>query len=143
MHPDLQNLDPITQQIIGAAIEVHKTLGPGLLESVYRQCMVVEMRLRSLHVEEGRKVSVEYKGHHLRAWFVMDLLVDGRVVVELEAVERLHPLHSSQVITYLKLSGLPTAVLINFNTTTIKSSVRRLYRPDLYSSRQVARPTDV
>ena len=132
MDTDFDSLDAITKEIIGAAIEVHRALGPGLLESVYRACLLIELRLRSLKVEEGRKVFIEYKGHHPPGWLVLDLLVEDRIVIELKAVERLQPVHSSQVITYLKLAGLPTALLINFNTTTIKSGVRRLYRPDLY-----------
>ena len=128
----LAQVEELTQKIIGCAIEVHRLLGPGLLESVYRECMMIEMRQAHLRVESERHVPLEYKGQHISGGLKLDLLVENCVVVELKAVERLHPIHSAQVITYLKLTGHPAALLMNFNCATLKAGLKRLDHPDRY-----------
>ena len=132
MATTLADIEELTEKIIGCAIEVHRILGPGLLESVYRECLIIEMRRQHLHVDNERHVPFDYKGQRISGALKMDLLVNGRVVVELKAVERLHPIHLAQVITYLKISGCPAGLLMNFNTTTLRAGLRRLDHPDRY-----------
>ena len=125
-------LEQLTEAIIGCAIEVHKTIGAGLLESVYRECMILEMQNAGLCFESERCIGLTYKGVPINSRMRLDLLVEGTVVVELKAIECLHPIHQSQVITYLKLSDCPAGLLLNFNVTVMKSGVKRLTHPDLY-----------
>jgi GxxExxY protein len=128
----LEEVEALTEKIIGCAIEVHRTLGPGLLESVYRECMIIEIQARQLRIESERQVPLEYKGQRIRGTLKMDLLVEDCVVVELKAVDRLHPVHLAQVITYLKLTGLPAGLLMNFHSTALRAGLRRLHHPDRY-----------
>jgi len=125
-------LDDLTEKIIGCAIEVHRVLGPGLLESVYQECMIIEMRRVGLRFESDRSVTIEYKGQRISGGLKLDLLVEGCVVVELKAVERLHSIHVAQVITYLKLTGCPAGLLMNFNSPTLKAGLKRVDHPDRY-----------
>jgi GxxExxY protein len=118
--------DPLTNAIIGAAIEVHRNLGPGLLESIYEACLVWELRERGVGVEQQVAVPIVYKGHELRIAYRVDLLVERSVIVEVKAVDRLHPLTDAQVLTYLKLSSLNTALVLNFNVALLRDGVRRL-----------------
>jgi GxxExxY protein len=132
MTATLAEIEELTEKVIGCAIEVHQILGPGLLESVYRECLIIEMRRECLRVESEQYVPLNYKGQRLNGGLKLDLLVNGRVVVELKAVERLHPIHQAQVITYLKLTGYPAGLLMNFNSLTLRSGLKRLDHPDLY-----------
>jgi GxxExxY protein len=127
-----EDLGRLTEQIIGCAIEVHRLLGPGLMESVYRECLIVELRESGLHVDSERTLSFDYKGHRVGGGLKLDLLVNDCIVVELKAVERLHPVHLAQVITYLKISGHPAGLLMNFNATTLRAGLKRLDHPDRY-----------
>ena len=115
----------ITHQIIGAAIEVHKHLGPGLLESAYEECLAHELHLRNLRVERQKAVPVVYKQTKLECGYRLDLLVEGRVVVELKSVEGLGPIHEAIILTYLRMSGHKLGLLINFNVSALKDGVRR------------------
>ena len=115
----------ITHQIIGAAIEVHKHLGPGLLESAYEECFAHELQLRNLRVERQKPVPVIYKETKLECGYRLDLLVEGRVVVELKSVEGLGPIHEAIILTYLRMSGHRLGLLINFNVSALKDGVRR------------------
>jgi GxxExxY protein len=108
-------LDNLTEQIIGAAIGVHRELGPGLLESAYDACIAFEFSERRLQYERQKALPVIYRGHALDCGYRIDFLVEGLVVVELKAVERLEPVHTAQVISYLRLSGLRVGLLINFH----------------------------
>ena len=126
------DVDALTEKVIGCAIQVHRTLGPGLLESVYRECMIIETKREHLRVESERYVHLEYRGQRIRCELKLDLLVENCVVVELKAVERLHPIHLAQVITYLKLTGCPAGLLLNFNSTTLRGGLKRLDHPDFY-----------
>jgi GxxExxY protein len=118
--------DPLTESIIGAAIEVHRSLGPGLLESIYETCLSWELRQRRIRAEQQVPVTVTYKGLRLRNAYRIDLIVERAVIVEVKALERLHPLIDAQVLTYLKLTGLHTALIINFNVGLLRDGVRRL-----------------
>jgi GxxExxY protein len=137
-----EELAELTEKIIGCAIEVHRILGPGLLESVYRACMIIELRRQHLHVEVERPVTLDYKGERVPT-FRMDLVVNGCVVVEIKSVEQLHPVHSAQVITYLKIGGYPAGLLMNFNATTLKAGLRRLDHPDRYVKRPLTPQKDL
>jgi GxxExxY protein len=116
----------LTRLIIGGAIEVHRVLGPGLLESVYEYALAYELGLRGLLVERQVLVPVDYKGLQLKTGIRLDMRVASRVVVEIKAVECLHQIHRAQVLTYLKLTGLRTGLLFNFNVEFLRSGVRRI-----------------
>jgi len=113
-------------------MEVHRTLGPGLLESVYRECLLIELRKQRLHAECEQQVPLLYKGTPLSSALKLDLLVENSVVVEVKAVERYHPVHLAQLVTYLKLTGHPAGLLMNFNVTALKYGLRRAEHPDRY-----------
>lgn len=115
----------ITEAIIGAAIEVHRTLGPGLLESAYEECLAHELTLRRVPFERQVPLPVQYKGLSLDCGYRLDLLVAQTVVVEIKAVEQLLPIHEAQLLTYMKLGGWPVGLLINFNVPVLKRGIRR------------------
>ena len=124
----LEFLNKISEKIIGAAIEVHKYLGPGLLESVYEICLIEELEQRGLHVQHQVRLPLYYKGELTHKFFVIDLLVEKEVIVELKAVESISPLHEKQLMTYLKLTQKNLGLLINFNAPRLIDGVkRRLY----------------
>jgi GxxExxY protein len=118
-------LNGITEIIIGAAIQVHRALGPGLLESAYAACLAFELGKRGLAVEAQKPVPLVYEQVKLECGYRMDLLVEHAVVVEVKSVEALAPIHEAQVISYLKLSGCKLALLINFNVVVLKDGIRR------------------
>jgi GxxExxY protein len=120
------SLDRITGSIIGAAIEVHRALGPGLLESAYEACLSYELLERGLGVERQRPTPVTYRGVQIDVGYRMDLLVEELVVVELKAVDRLLPIHKAQLLSYLKLADLRLGLLINFNVKVLKDGIRRM-----------------
>ena len=116
----------LTREIIGAAIEVHRHLGPGLLESAYRECLCHELRLRGFGTIRERVVPLVYKGVRVDAGYRADLIVDERVLVELKCIERLAPIHTTQVVTYLRLSGLHVGLLMNFNVPFLRDGIVRV-----------------
>ena len=116
----------VTGEIIGSAIEVHRALGPGLLESIYAECLAAELRLRCIRFEQQVPVPVHYKGQRICTDLKIDLLVDESVVVELKSVEKLIPIHEAQLLTYLRLTSKSVGLLINFNVPTLCNGVRRL-----------------
>jgi GxxExxY protein len=116
----------LTHEIIGAAMEVHRALGPGLLESAYEECLCRELSLRAVPFDRQKHLPVEYKGLRLDCGYRLDLLVDSSVVVEVKAVESLAPIHDAQLLTYLKLTGCKVGLLLNFNSPRLKEGVRRL-----------------
>jgi len=122
---ELERLNRITDTIIGAAIQVHRVLGPGLLESAYAACLAYELSKRGLAVEEQKPVPLVYEQVKLECGYRMDLLVEHSVVVEVKSVEALAPIHEAQVISYLRLSGCKLALLINFNVVVLKDGIRR------------------
>ena len=116
----------LTEAIIGAAIVVHRELGPGLLESVYEKCMAFELVDRGFRVAIQQEIPVKFKGLTFDCGFRADLIVNENVLIELKAVEQLLPVHTAQVLTYLKLSSLKTGLLINFNVPLLKTGIKRL-----------------
>ncbi|MBK9923877.1 MAG: GxxExxY protein [Anaerolineales bacterium] len=115
----------LTDKIIGAAIEVHKILGPGLLESAYQVCMEHESKLRDIPFERLVDLPLNYKGLDLDTGYVIDLVYDKRVIVELKAVERVIPVHEAQLLTYMKLTGIRVGLLLNFNVPVLKDGIYR------------------
>jgi GxxExxY protein len=118
-------INDITDSIIGAGIEVHRVLGPGLLESAYEECLCRELALRQIPFERQYALPVQYKGVKVDCGYRVDLLVRGVVVVEVKAVESLLPIHEAQLLTYLKLGGWQVGLLINFNVPMLKQGIRR------------------
>jgi GxxExxY protein len=115
----------LTEIVIGGAIEVHRTLGPGLLESAYEVCLCRELNLRGIPFERQVSIPVDYKGVRLDCGYRADLIVGGKILVEIKAVDQLAPIHEAQVLSYLKLSGLKVGLLINFNERVLTHGVRR------------------
>ena len=124
---DFERAD-LTRTIIGSAIEVHRVLGPGLLESTYRICLARELELRGLEVEQEIPISVAYKGAELDCGYRADLIVGKAVLLELKSVEKLIRVHEAQILTYLKLANLRIGLLLNFNEPTLKDGIRRFVR---------------
>jgi GxxExxY protein len=120
------NEDEISNVVIGAAIEVHRVLGPGLLESVYQKCLVRELNLAGLSLREEVPLPVTYKELTFEAAFRLDLLVADKVIVELKAVEKIQPVHEAQLLSYLRLAGHKLGLLINFNVPVLRTGVRRV-----------------
>ncbi len=120
-----KRVDQLAREVIGAAIEVHRHLGPGFLEGVYEEALVVELGLRGIPFERQKPVPVDYKEHHVGEGRV-DLLVGSDLLVELKAVETLAPIHKAQVISYLKATGLHLGLLINFNVPILRAGIQRI-----------------
>ncbi len=112
--------------VIGAAIEVHKALGPGLLESVYHRCLLKELHIRGVWVESEVPVTVEYKGDVITEAYRVDLLINNKLVVELKAVDKLTAVHKAQLLTYLRLMNKKLGLLINFNELVVRNGIKRL-----------------
>ena len=121
-----EELDKITQSIIGAAIQVHQTLGPGLLKSAYEACLAYELGILGLKVETQKPLPLVYKSVRLDCGYRIDLLVEDKVIVEIKSVDQIMPIHHAQVISYLKLSGFKVGLLINFNEKLLKHGVHRI-----------------
>ena len=118
--------EELTREIRGAATEVHKELGPGLLESAYEECMCHELRLRGLQFQRQLALPVGYKGVKLDCGYRLDIVVEDKVVLELKSVEELTPLHQAQLLTYLRLSGKKVGLLMNFNSVLMKHGIVRM-----------------
>jgi GxxExxY protein len=118
--------DSLTESVIGLAIEVHRALGPGLLESAYQECLCYELKANGIAFGRQVALPVVYKSVKLDCGYRMDLVVDDRLVVELKTVEKILPIHEAQLLTYLKLSGIRTGLLLNFNTAVLKNGIKRM-----------------
>ena len=118
--------DQLTQRVIGLAMDVHRALGPGLLESVYEECLCSELDAASLAFERQVALPISYKGKRLDGGYRLDLVIENAVIVEIKSVEQLLPVHQAQLLTYLKLSGIPTGLLLNFHTAFLKDGIRRM-----------------
>ena len=116
----------LATQIIGAAIEVHKQLGPGLLESAYETCMAQEMSLRGIGFERQKPLPLTYKGTKLDCGYRLDFLVEGLVVVELKAIKKFESVHKAQILTYLRLTNCKLGLLLNFHTVLLKTGIKRI-----------------
>ena len=119
------HINHLTYEVIGAAIEIHRKLGPGLLESAYRKCLCRELFLRGIRFKNEHPLPLEYKGIRLECGYRVDILVDGLVVVEVKSVEALAPIHDAQLLTYLRLGGWRLGLLINFNVEILKNGIHR------------------
>ena len=116
----------LSKEILGAAIEVHSHLGPGLLESAYEECLWRELAIRGLTFERQKPLAVSYKGVKLDCGYRLDVVVGGSVILELKTVDQIEPIHEAQLLTYLKLSGLKLGILINFNVPILKEGIKRI-----------------
>ena len=139
MYTDPAGLEDLTGAIISGAIEVHRVMGPGLLESIYAKCLQIELRARGLSVERGRRVPLSYRGESVED-LELDLIVEGVVIVEVKAVKELAAIHQAQVLSYLKLTGCPAGLLMNFHVKYLVDGIRRLVRRDLYERTRQTRP---
>ncbi len=119
------DIDDITHEILDSAYQVHTSLGPGLLESVYRTCLAYELREKGLKVEEEKELPLVYKEVKMNCGYRMDILVENKVVVELKTVETFADVHYAQILTYLRLSGNKVGLLLNFNTKSLKNGIKR------------------
>jgi GxxExxY protein len=117
--------DVLSDKVIGCAIEVHKELGPGLFEKVYQQCMALELSNQGINFESEKPIGIHYKGTEIQYAYRLDLLIDNQIIVELKCVDKLTSLHEAQLLTYLKLTGLKTGLLINFNVPLLKQGLVR------------------
>ena len=129
MHNLAKQAAGLTKDVIGAAIEVHRDKGPGLLESIYEWCFVIELGLRGHDAKRQKSVVIEYKGHQREEELRFDVLVDECLLVEVKAVEKVHPIHKAQLLSYMKLLDLPLGLLINFNNERLVDGVSRLVLP--------------
>jgi len=121
----MKNFNELTEAIIGVAMEVHRTLGPGLLESTYEMCLCRELSIRGIPFERQIPIPVEYKGVKLDCGYRSDIVVDGTILLEIKAIESLLPIHDAQLLSYLKLGGWKIGLLINFNVELLKHGLRR------------------
>jgi GxxExxY protein len=122
----MTNLNQLSSKIIGAAIEVHKTLGPGLLESAYEQCLCHELSIQGLLFEKQKPLSIDYKGKKLDCGYRLDVVVEKKVIIELKSCEKIEPIHKAQLLTYLKLSGLNLGLILNFNVSLMRDGIVRI-----------------
>ena len=120
------DINHLTGKVIGAAIEVHKALGPGLLESAYEECLCIELELKKIPYERQKELPIEYKGITLNCGYRLDIVVASSLILELKACEKLEPIHEAQLLTYLKLTGIKLGLLINFNVPLLKEGIKRL-----------------
>jgi GxxExxY protein len=118
--------DPLTERVIGLAIEVHRTLGPGLLESVYEDCVCHELRTHGIEHQRQLALPVSYKGLRLEAGFRIDAVVERRLVLERKAVDQILPVHEAQLLTYMKLGNYGTGLLLNFHVALLKDGIKRM-----------------
>jgi GxxExxY protein len=120
------DINQLSNHIIGAAIEVHKTLGPGLLESTYEKCLCQELKLRGINFANQVPLPVVYKGKKLDCGYPMDLVVGDAGILELKSCEKIEPIHHAQLLTYLKLSGFTLGLILNFNVPVMRDGIRRI-----------------
>jgi GxxExxY protein len=118
--------NPISEKVIGAAIEVHRHLGPGLLESSYHACLCRELELRAIGYHSLVALPLEYKGLQVAKGYVIDLLIEDSLIVEIKSVEKLLPIHSAQLLTYMRLQGVSSGLLLNFNVAVLSHGIRRI-----------------
>ena len=123
---ETQSFNELTERVIGACIEIHRALGPGLLESAYEECLCFELSQTGIKFERQKPLPVHYKDVNLDCGYRLDLVVEEKIIIELKAVESLLPIHEAQLLTYLKLSGITLGLLINFNVAMLKQGIKRI-----------------
>jgi len=121
-----ENFDLVSYSVIGAAIEVHRHLGPGLLESTYERCLALELKLQGVSFQTQVTMPIVYKGTELDLGYRIDMLVENSLIVELKAVDRVTGIHQAQILTYMKLANIPVGLIINFNSAPLRSGIQRL-----------------
>jgi GxxExxY protein len=126
MHPKFQQADGLSREVIGAAIEVHRVMGPGLLESIYHKCLVHELQLRAIHCVCQDQVRIDHKGAVFTEELRFDLLVAGCLLVELKAVQEIQPVHKAQLLSYMKLLDVPVGLLLNFHALRLVDGMTRM-----------------
>lgn len=129
MHRRFETVDRLSHSVIGAAIEVHRVLGPGLLESIYERCMLRELELRGISAIRQRNVSIDYKGYVFEEELRFDLLVEGALLIEVKAVQEIKPIHKAQLLSYMKLLDMPLGLLLNFHELKLVDGLVRLILP--------------
>ena len=129
MHPLFENADKLSREVIGAAIEVHRLKGPGLLEGIYEKCLLRELALRHLSAVNQRVVRIEYKGVTFEETLRFDLLVEDCLLLELKSVQEVLPVHKAQLLSYMKLLDVPVGLLINFHELKLSAGIRRMILP--------------
>ncbi len=122
----MMNINKLSSRIIGVAIEVHKALGPGLLESAYEECICHELNIGGLSLERQKSLVVRYKGINLDCGYGLDVVVEDAIILELKSCEKIEPIHKTQLLTYLKLSGFRLGLLLNFNVTLMREGIVRI-----------------
>jgi GxxExxY protein len=122
----MPDINELSSKIIGAAIEVHKALGPGLLESAYEECLAHELSLRELVFEQQKPVPIKYKGINLDCGYRLDMVIENRIILELKACNQIEPIHEAQLLTYLKLTGIQLGLLLNFNVPVLRDGIVRI-----------------
>ena len=123
---NLDEINKITEKVIGCAIEVHRHLGPGLLESTYQECLKYELKLNNVKFESEVPIPIKYKDLKIGFAFRADFIIEDQIIIELKAVEEIHPIHSAQLLTYLKLTGKKIGLVINFNAVVLKNGIKRM-----------------
>ena len=123
---EVMEFDALSKTVIGCAIEVHRELGPGLLESTYEHCLAHELALNEIQFERQKQISVDYKGQKIDCGYRIDLLVANQLILELKCVDALAPIHQAQLMTYMKLAKVKTGMLINFNVPLLKNGLKRI-----------------
>ena len=122
----MMDINKLSSRIIGAAIEVHKALGPGLLESAYEECICYELSIGGLSLERQKPLAVQYKGINLDCGYRLDVVVEDAIILELKSCEKIEPIHKAQLLTYLKLSSIKLGLLLNFNVTLMREGIVRI-----------------
>lgn len=129
MHPLYEKADRLSREVIGAAIEVHRVLGPGLLESIYERCLMHELKLRGIPAIRQQQVRIDYKGFVFEEELRFDLLTDGALLLELKAVQEILPIHKAQLLSYMKLLDTPLGLLLNFHEPKLVDGISRMLLP--------------
>jgi len=129
MHPDYEKADALSRRVIGAAIEVHRNMGPGLLESIYEKCVRRELELHNIPARQQTAVTIEYKGYTFEETLRLDILIGECLLVELKAVEKVLPIHKAQLMSYMKLLDVPIGLLFNFHELQMRDGIRRMILP--------------
>jgi GxxExxY protein len=122
---DAKDYDELSGKVIGCAIEVHRALGPGLLESAYEKCLSSELSANNIHHSVQKKLPVKYKNIELDCNYCIDLLIENKLIIELKSVDAILPIHEAQILTYMKLAGIKTGLLINFNVSLLRDGIER------------------
>ena len=129
MHPDFKKADALSKRVIGAAIEVHRTMGPGLIESIYEKCLMRELQLQQMNAKNQLIVPIEYKGYTFEEPLRLDVLVGECLLLELKSVEKIHPIHKAKLLSYMKLLDVPIGLVLNFHEVRMKDGIYRMILP--------------